>query len=282
MNGGATTAVVTDSTADFAGIRPEDHSITVVPLTVNWGGEVLRDKIDVTTEEFYDRLRTDRNLPKTAAPPIGIFEDLYRGLLTQYDAVVSIHIASKLSATYSVAQTAARSLAADRIHVIDSETVSVGVGWMADEAATLAASGASCNKILETVRGMIPRTRLLLTLETLEFLSRGGRIGRARAFVGGILNVKPILEIRGGEIHPVERVRTRAASIRRVAQLVHELGAKERIAVVHGACLSEGEALRETISELEDAKDLPLAEIGSVLGTHAGPGVIGIGCVLAR
>lgn len=282
MNGGPTTAVVTDSTADFAAVRPEDHGITVVPLTVNWGVEVLRDKIDMTTEEFYERLRADRTLPKTAAPPIGIFEDLYRGLLNQYEAVISIHIASKLSATYSVAQTAARSVAADRIHIVDSETVSVGVGWMAETAATLAASGASINEIHEAVQNMVPRTRLLLTLETLEFLARGGRIGRASAFLGGILNVKPILEVRGGEVHPVERVRNRAASIRRVAQLVHELGAKERMAVVHGACLSEGEALRASISDLGEGEDLPLTEIGSVLGTHAGPGVIGIGCVLAR
>lgn len=278
----ATTAVVTDSTADFAGVRPEDHGITVVPLTVNWGADVLRDKIDVTTEEFYDRLRVDRTMPKTAAPPIGILEDLYRGLLTQYEDVISVHIASKLSATYSVAETAARTIAPDRIHVVDSETVSVGVGWLAVTASTMAMSGSTATEILDAMRGMVPRTRLQLTLDTLEYLARGGRIGRARAFVGGLLNVKPLLEVRDGEVHPLERVRNRATSIRRVAQLVHELGKKEMLAVVHGDCLVEAEALGQEIAALEGVTDIPITEIGSVLGTHAGPGALGIGCVLAR
>lgn len=274
-------AVVTDSTADFAGIRPEDHDITVVPLTVNWGPDILRDKNDVTTQEFYERLRTDRTLPKTAAPPIGIFETLYRSLLTEHDAVVSVHIAAKLSATYSVAEAAARTIAPDKIHVLDSETVSVGVGWLAVTAAQMAVSEITGADIVDTLRAMIPRLRLQLTLETLEYLARGGRIGRARAFVGGILNVKPILEVRASEIHPVERVRSRAASIRRVAQLAHDLGPKQLVAVVHGDCLEEAEALRAQFAQLEGLSDVPIAEIGSVLGTHAGPGVIGIGCVLA-
>ena len=276
-----TTAVVTDSTADFAGVTPNDYGITVVPLTVNWGQEVLRDKNDVTTEEFYERRRSDRVLPKTAAPPIGIFEDLYRSLLTEHETVISIHIAAKLSATYSVALAAAHSIAPDRIHVVDSETVSVGVGWLAEAAATLAGSQTPATEILEELRHMIPRLRLHLTLETLEYLARGGRIGRARAFLGGILNVKPILEVRESEIHPVERVRNRAASIRRVAQLVHQLGPKERVAVLHGDCAAEAEPLRAHFAELEGLSNVPMAEIGSVLGTHAGPGVIGIGCILA-
>lgn len=274
-------AVVTDSTADFAGLSPEELGIQVVPLTVNWGSDILRDKIDITTEEFYQRLRVDRNTPKTAAPPVGIFEDLYKNLLTEHEAVVSIHIASKLSATSSVAEGAARAIGPDRIHIIDSETVSVGVGWLAVTAAEMARSGAQASDVVDVLRAMVPRIRLQLTLETLEFLARGGRIGRASAFVGGLLNVKPILQVKDGEVHPIERVRNRPASIRKVAELAHALGKKQHLAIVHGDCLDEAEALRSEVERLEGRTDIPIAEIGSVLGTHAGPGVIGIGSVLA-
>lgn len=278
----AVTAIVTDSTADFAGIDPEELGITVMPLTVNWGHDVLRDKIDVTTAEFYARLRIDRDLPKTAAPPIGIFEDLYHQLLLDHETVISIHIAAQLSATHSVAGAAARSIAPDRIRVVDSTNLSVGLGWLAARAAQLAQAGEAADAIVAALGAMAPRLRLYLTLETLEYLQRGGRIGRAQAFLGGLLNVKPVLQVRDSQVHPVERVRTRQASIRRVAQLVHALGPKELLAVVHGDSQTEGERLREEVSELEGRSDIPMAEIGSVLGTHAGPGVIGVGCVLAR
>lgn len=277
----ATTAIVTDSTADFVGISPDGLDVTVVPLTVNWGQDVLRDKIDVSTEDFYARLRTDRVLPKTAAPPVGIFEDLYRRLLADHDAVISIHIAAKLSATHSVAAAAAQSIAPDRIRVLDSTNLSVELGWMACRAAELAEAGEGPDAIVAALDQMIPHLRLYLTLETLEYLQRGGRIGRAQAFLGGLLNVKPVLQVRDSEVHPVERVRTRQASIRRVAELTRGLGLKERIAVVHGDCEREAEELRDRVSEMEGISDVPMAEIGSVLGTHAGPGVIGIGCVLA-
>ncbi len=277
----ARTAIITDSTADFVGIHPEDFGVTVVPLTVNWGTEILRDKIDVTTQEFYERLRTDPTVPTTAAPPVGIFENLYSSTLNQYDDIISVHISGKLSATQGIAETAARRTDPDRIHVVDGETVSVTLGWLVVAAAKLANEGAPAADILALLSGMIPRTRLLLTLDTLEYLRRGGRIGRAQAFLGGLLNVKPVLEVRDGEVHPLERVRTRAAAVRRVAQLSLQLGPKEQIAVVHGDCLEGVEALRTQILSLEQLDDLAIAEIGSVLGTHAGPGVIGIGCVLA-
>ncbi len=272
-------AVVTDSTADFAGTNPDELAIHVVPLTVNWGRDVLRDRIDITTEEFYERLRYDKTLPKTAAPPVGIFEDLFRSLLSEHEAVISIHIASKLSATHEVAASAARSVDPDRVHVVNSRSVSVGVGWLAAQAAMLAAAGTPARGIVEEIEEMADRIRLYLTLNTLEYLQRGGRIGRASAFVGGLLNVKPVLQVLDGEIHPVERVRTRGASVRRVAELADQLGPKDLVAVVHGDCRDEAESLAAQIS---GEQRVPMAEIGSVVGTHAGPGVLGIGCVLAR
>lgn len=275
-------AIVTDSTADFAGTEPADLGITVVPLTVNWGKDILRDRIDVTTTEFYERLRTDRDLPRTAAPPLGIFEQVYRDLLAEHDAVVSVHIASKFSATYDVACTAARNVDSDHVHVVDSAATTVTLGWLAAAAAELAQRGALPERIIGELQGMIPRLRILLTLDTLEYLQRGGRIGRAQAFLGGLLNVKPVLECRHGEIYPVERVRTRRAAVHRVAEIVQQLGPKERIAVAHSDCEDEARAFAMEVARQEGLQNVPIAEIGSVVGTHTGPGVLGIGCLLAR
>lgn len=274
-------AVVTDSTADFAGADPAELGITVVPLTVNWGRDVLRDGIDLTTTEFYQRLRVDRVLPKTAAPPVGIFEEVYRNLLTTHDAIISVHIASKFSATWSVAVSAAQEVDAGRVHVVDSTTTSIGLGWLAESASQQGAAGHPPEEISQAIRDMIPRVRLYVTLETLEYLHRGGRIGPAQAFLGGLLNIKPVLEVRDGEVHPVERVRTRGASIRRVAELALSLGPKERIAVVHGDCEEEAKALSAELARQAGPSSVPVAQLGPVLATYAGPGVIGVGAIVA-
>jgi DegV family protein with EDD domain len=274
-------AVVTDSTADFAATEPADFGITVVPLTVNWGKDVLRDRIDVTTSEFYERLRTDRDIPRTAAPPLGIFEEVYRNLLESHDAVVSVHISAKLSATHGVASTAARNVDSGRVHIVDSATTTVTLGWLAHAAAELDRQGAAAEAIVSQLGNMIPRLRIYLTLDTLEYLQRGGRIGRAQAFVGGLLNVKPVLECHDGEIHPVERVRTRAAAIRRVVELARQLGPKERIAIAHSDCEEEAKTFASEVARSEGLPSVPIAELGSVVGTHTGPGVLGIGCLLA-
>lgn len=275
-------AVVTDSTADFAGISPADLQITIVPLTVNWGRDVLRDRIDLSTAEFYTRLRMDPVLPKTAAPPIGIFEEVYRNLLATHEAVISVHIASRFSATFSVAGAAARAVDAERIHLVDSTSTSVGLGWLAQRAAELAGAGEGADAVLRHLEAVIPRLRLYLTLETLEYLQRGGRIGRAQAFLGGLLNVKPVLQVRDGEVLPVERVRTRTASLRRLADLAQEAGPKELITVVHGDCESDAQALCDEITRRENGASAPICEIGAVIATYAGPGIVGVGCLLAR
>ncbi len=275
-------AVVTDSTADFAGVEPADLAITVVPLTVNWGRDVMRDRIDITTSEFYDRLRTDREMPRTAAPPLGIFEEVFRNLLARYDAVVAIHIASKLSGTHGIASTAARNVDGERVHVIDSATTTVTLGWLAQSAAQLARDDTPAHSIVRELDDMIPRLRIYLTLGSLEYLQRGGRIGRAQAFLGGLLNVKPVLECHDGEIHPVERVRTRPAAIRRVLEMARQLGPKERIAIAHSDCAEEARTFAADLAQQEGLAQVPIAELGSVVGTHTGPGVLGIGCLLAR
>jgi len=275
-------AVVTDSTADFAGTTPADLQITVVPLTVNWGGDVLRDRIDITTEDFYTRLRLDRDMPKTSAPPIGIFEELYANLLSVHDSVISIHLSAKFSGTYGVAQSAARAVDEERVRVIDSGFTSVGLGWMAQRAAELADYGAEHDAISSELEQMSAGIRIYLTLESLEYLQRGGRVGRAQAFLGSVLNVKPLLEIRGGEIFPVERVRTRATAVRRLVELVEAAGPSQAVAVVHGDCFSEAVDLRQQLGQRLSMQPVPVAELGAVVAAYAGPGVLGVGCLLAH
>ena len=274
-------AVVTDSTAEFDDRVPSTLGITIVPLTVNWGRDVLRDGIDITSEEFYIRLRLDRDIPKTSAPPIGILEDLYRQLLTVHDAVISIHISSRLSSTYEVARGAARAVDASRVHVVDSRSVSLGVGWLAQQAAELAREDMAADQILDALTDMPRRERIYFAVDTLEYLQRGGRIGRAQTFLGGLLNVKPILQCRDGEVHPLERVRTRAASLRRLLDLAAHAGNVERVGVVHADCLEEAKQLSSAVRERLKVSEVPVVELGPVIGTHAGPGVIGIGLLLA-
>ncbi len=273
-------AVVTDSTADFVTICPADLSLKVVPLTVNWGKDVLRDGVDIGARELYGRLRGDPAIPQTAAPPLGIFEELYEDLLDEHDAVVSIHISSRLSATYGVAGTAARNVDPRRIHVVDSLSTSVGLGWMVEKAAKLAAEDAPLEAILAEIQALMPRIQLYLTLETLEYLRRGGRIGRAQAFVGGLLNLKPILSLRGGEVQPIERVRTRASSIRRLAEIAGDLRGAESVAIVHGDCPDDGAMLRGILQGGSNA--IPLIETGAILATHTGPGLLGVGWIIGN
>jgi DegV family protein with EDD domain len=245
---------------------------------VNWGKDVLRDGVDITARELYDRLRQDPAVPRTAAPPLGIFEDLYGRLLQTHDSVVSIHLSSRLSGTCGVATTAARNVDAERIFVLDSTTTSVGLGWLVQEAAELAASGSAPEIILREMAGLIPRLRLFLTLDTLEYLRRGGRIGRAQAFVGGLLNVKPILQLRDGEVLPVERVRARASSLRRLAELAGDLRSARSVAIVHGDCPGEAAALRASLTGASEM--VPLVETGAILATHTGPGLLGVGWIV--
>ena len=164
----------------------------------------------------------------------------------------------------------ARSVSVDRIHVIDSGTVSIPLGWCAQRAATLAGEGAASDDIVGELTEMIPRLRIYVTLDTLEYLQRGGRIGRARAFLGALLNVKPILFCRDGEIHPVERVRTRPAALRRLAALVLAAG-PTRVAVAHGDSPDDAESVRNQLGLTERIGAVPITELGTVLGTHTGP-----------
>src|SRR5216684_1930970 len=230
----ASIGILTDSTADLRPAVQERFGLGMVPLIVNWDGQTFRDKIDLTTADFYLRLRTSKTLPKTGAPSLAAFEAAFREQLKEHDAVISVNLASKLSATYDVARKAAESVDPGRISVVDSGSVSVCLGWLAEMAAMLAQQGLAPAEIVNRLEEAKGRLRILALVETLEFLQRGGRIGRAAALAGTLLSVKPILSIRDGEVAPVERVRTMNGALRRLVELVVGLGPIERLGVVDG------------------------------------------------
>ena len=275
-------AVVTDSTADLPPGMAEDLAIRVVPLNVHWEGATYRDKIDLAADEFYRRLAEARELPKTSAPAVGLFEEIYQELLAEHEGVVSVHISARLSGTCSAALAAAQSVAPERIVVIDSRQLSLCLGWLAVEAARLARQDAPLVAVAEHVRRLLPRVNLYAALDTLEFLQRGGRIGRAQALIGSLLSVKPIVQIQDGEVAPVDRVRTRAAALRRLVELTTSLPSIQALGVLHGAAPEQAAALRDELAVRFPGQQIVTSEIGAVIGTHAGPGVYGVAYLLAE
>jgi DegV family protein with EDD domain len=274
--------VVTDSTADLQPAVQERLGAAVVPLIINWDGKTYRDKIDLGQAEFYRRLRSSKSLPRTGAPSLAAFEAVFREQLKQHDALVSINLAARLSGTYEVARRAAESVDPRRIAVVDSGSVSVCLGWLAETAADLARQGGRLAEIVERLEEVRSRVRILALLETLEFLQRGGRIGRAAALAGTLLSVKPILSVKDGEVAPVERVRTMKGALRRLVELVVAQGPVERLGVIDADAAANATEVEQHLRERYPDLAVERGELGPVVGTHGGPGVVGVGILLAR
>lgn len=275
----ASTGIVTDSTADLPPGLQDRYGLGCVPLVVSWDGQTYRDKIDLSPAEFYRRLRTSKSLPRTGSPSIAAFEQVFREQLTRHDAVVEVSLPSKLSGTLEVARRAAETVDRDRIHIIDSGSVSIAQAWLVEAAARMATEGAEPGDIAQRLEQLKPRLRVFALLDTLEFVQRGGRIGRAQALVGTLLNVKPILSIQDGEVAPVERVRTTSGALRRLVELVVGLGPIERLGLVDGAADERATEVAQQLGGHFPELTIERGELGPVLGTHGGPGTVGV-CVL--
>jgi len=271
-------AIVTDSTADLPPQLVKQRSITVVPLTLNFEGRSLLDGVDIRPSEFYRKLPNATTHPTTSQPSPGRFAEAYAELLRDHDEVVSIHISEKLSGTYASAVQGAEMTDASRVRVVDSELVSMSLGLITLAASTIAAQGASASAIAERVSGMRDKVQTYFSVATLEFLRRGGRIGRASALLGSVLQVKPVLCIRDGLVTPLERVRTFDRALNRIVELTREVDAGKGLCVIVGHGDAEADAER-VARELEPvAETLMIQPLGPVVGAHAGPGVVGVGC----
>jgi DegV family protein with EDD domain len=271
-------AIVTDSTADLTPELVEELGVTVVPLQVIFGNEAYREGVDISTEEFYERLVKSRPLPTTSAPSVGDFQEVYERLLTEVDSIVSIHIGTKLSGTVQAAQTARQSLAKpERIELVDSQAASMAMGFAIIEAAEAIRAGAKLAEVKAAAESAVRRIHVLFMLDTLEYLRRGGRIGRARAYLGALLSVKPILTLREGEVYPEERVRTRTRGLERIIQSGIRHQNVKLAAVGHSTTPDEAESIRERLAMAFPNVKVHLIRFGPVIGTHGGPGLVGVG-----
>jgi DegV family protein with EDD domain len=271
---------VTDSTADLPPQVAQELGISVVPLIVIFGDEVYREGVDITHDLFYDKMARSKVLPTTSAPSVGDFLAVYEALLKEgNDEIVSIHLSSKLSATYNNACQAARQMVdrGARIEVIDSRVISFGLNFLATAAARAAAAGAGTEEIRTIVERMLPQIRILVVVDTLEYLRRGGRIGRARAFLGTVLRVKPLLSIRDGEVHPEERVRTKALALERLFQIVTSYPRTKEVSIGYSTNASEAESFRRRLEAALPGVTINVGRLGPVIGVHTGPGVLGVG-----
>jgi DegV family protein with EDD domain len=271
--------IVTDTTADLPQSLAHDLGISVVPLSVIFGDEVFREGIDINHDLFYDKLINGKVHPTTSAPSVGDFLEVYEPLLKESDEIVSIHLSSKLSATFSNAQQAAQILAdrGARIEVIDSQVVSLGLTFVTLAAARAAQGGADIEQIRAVSESTSRRIRIYVMLDTLEFLRRGGRIGRGRAFLGAMLRVKPLLSLRDGEIHPEERVRTKAHATERLFQIATSYPNVEELAIGYSTNPRDAHDLQLRLEQAIPHVNILVTRVGPVIGTHAGPGVLAIG-----
>ncbi len=275
--------LVTDSTADIPAELAAELGITVVPLQVIFGSESFRDGVDLSSEEFFRKLPEAEELPTTSQPSIGEFQEVYRRLAEETDHVLSIHLSSGFSGTVGAAEQAAATLAEEcQIEVIDSGTVSMAMGFSVIAAARAAAGGADVDTCGRIARSVLGRQRLAVALDTLEYLRRGGRIGRATAFIGGLLRLKPILTIRDGVASPLSRVRTRKKALDELLRVCLEPGDIEEAIVMHTTDIDDAVYLTEEIRRRFPNIPIHAGRIGPVIGVHAGPGLIGLAVILAE
>jgi fatty acid kinase fatty acid binding subunit len=268
--------VVTDSACDLPDDLIERDGIEVVPLTIRFGKEELVDRKELSTDEFWRRLGDSDVLPETSAPSAGAFEGAFRRLVDDgATGIICINLSSKLSATMQSAQVAAQAVQADcPVVVVDSLMVSMGLGSLCLSAARRAAEGDTLESIVANVTDRRNRSKLYGALDTLEFLKKGGRVGNARALLGSMLAIKPVLEVRDGEVEEAGKVRTRSKALRLLVDRVKE-GPFENLAVLHGNAPDLDELL-DLLEPLAPRDEIVVGQIGPVIGTHAGPRVIGV------
>jgi len=272
--------IVTDSTADLSPALASELAISVVPVNVQFGEESLRDGVDISSSEFFRRLAASEQLPTTSQPSAGAFRSTYEDLLAAgATEILSIHVSEKLSGTAESARQGARGLVGVRIEVLDSQTVSAALGLAVLLAARCAASGHSLETASEAVRDQLGRTRLLFMVDTLEYLRRGGRIGRARELMGSLLKIKPILEVRDGEVAPVGRARTRRRGIEELLSLAADLRPIEQAMVFDATTPEDREYVAERVRGYAVGSPVLAGTLGPAIGVHAGPGTLGMAIV---
>jgi DegV family protein with EDD domain len=277
-----TLRIVTDSTADLPPEFVERLHISVVPLTVLFGDEELQDGVDITSEKFFKRLVREPKLPTTSQPSVGAFQAVYKALIDEgATEILSIHLSGKLSRTIESARQAAEGVTGARIAHVDSRTASLALGLGVIEAAEAAAAGKGLDEVKAFVEDHFRRTYTFILVDTLEYLRRGGRIGRAQELIGSLLQFKPLLAITDGEVTPIGRTRTKQKAIEELLRRAGELRPFSQAMVVHGTTPEVLDYVVQRLHGMEPNMPITVGRVTPVVGVHGGPGVMAFAVVQA-
>jgi len=269
-----TVRIVTDSTADIPPSIAEALDINTIPVYVRFGRQVYRDIIDISHDELYTRLANDPIHPTTSQPSPNDFATVYRQLLQPGDEIVSIHVSAKLSGTYNAALQGRKLVEGNRIEIFDSGSLSMGLGLTVMAAARLAKAGKGLAAVLAEVKAAISQSRASGLLDSLKYLAKGGRVGKAKALVGGLLNVKPLLVIKDGELHPSGLARNRRRGLERLFQYIKNSPGLREVAIVYTTAPEEAQELKERLAAVLDKSRVYISQLGPALGVHGGPGTL--------
>ncbi|NQW20385.1 MAG: DegV family protein [Chloroflexi bacterium] len=274
-------AVVTDSTSDLPLNIAERHGITIVPLNVHIDDETYLDGVTISADEMYKRLPDQKVIPTTSAPSVGTFLEIYEKLAKTHDEIISIHLSAKLSLTHNAALNAAAELNTKgaRIEVVDTEQASMALGWVAVQAAEKIAAGGSLEEAVALAKSASERASFVGMVDTLEYLVRGGRIGKAQGFVGSLLRIRPILTLIDGEAHPAGRARNRTKGITRLKEMVAEAAPLDKLAVLYTTDREDAQNIADEVAKFGPDETPVIAQLGPVVGNYLGPGTLGLGLI---
>lgn len=273
----AAVKIVTDSTADLDELYLNKYNISLVPLQIRFNEETYKDRVEITPAEFYERLKINKTASTSQPSPADIYQ-VYKKLSDQGDSIISLHISSDLSGTYQAALLAKSMLPDADIHVIDSRTVSVGLGLVVLAAAKAAQQNKDVAEIIALVNDTIPKVKIYFVVDTLEYLARGGRIGKAASLLGSLLNIKPVLGVLDGIVQPVEKVRGKNRAIKQIIELVkaETNGGKGSFIAAHAGNQEGFGNFVEKLQAEVKCEELLFGELGPVVGCHGGPGLVGV------
>lgn len=273
-------AIVTDSTSYLSKEEIEKYNIHIVPLSVNLPSGTYIEGVDITASEFYEKVRTEKDFPKTTQPSVGMFVEKFEELAKDYDEIISLHLSSGISGTLSGALQAGDMVEGVTVHGFDSEIACYPLGMFAIEAAKMAAEGKTSAEIIAELERLKASMGAYFIVDDLSHLQRGGRLSATSAFIGGLLQVKPILHFKNKVIEPFEKIRTRKKAIRRVEELLEEAVKKNadlNAVVIHGNCEAEAKEWVEELKVKFPTVDFTISYFGPVIGTHLGEGAIAMG-----
>lgn len=272
-------AIVTDSTVNLPEELVNLYNIHIVPLNVIWGADSYKEGVDITTNEFYQRLKTSKELPTTSQPSAGEFFEVFSELAKSHEGIVGVFLSEDLSGTLDSAHTAAEMMKDYPIEIVDSRLISLGLGFLVLAAARAAEQNLSIGEVADAARRLVNTTRFIFVVETLEYLHRGGRIGGAQRLLGSVLSMKPLLQLKDGKVMPLEKVRSKRKAVNRMLAIAtEELQNKGnvRVGVVHASTVEEANQIQQEVAELLNPIEIIQSELSPVIGTHVGPGAVGL------